>query len=147
MPTYSYALDNPTRYIDHNGLDVTNNTSRPLWVKPDDADLPLVELLPGQTYRGAQDGFTDPNRPGMFYKNVNGINACVNDKGDIDWSVDKSIKWWKRPYNWVGQAMLGGLKSASFASDYAHPDWRPLYLKSEPGRPGRPGRPGPFVWP
>jgi len=141
VPTYSYALNNPVRYVDRNGLDVTNNTSRPLWVKPGDPDLPLVELPPGETYRGDQDGFTDPTRPGRFYKNVDHVNACVNDKGDIDWSVDRSVPWWKRPYNWVGQAMSGGLKDARFVSEYVHPDWRPLYLKSEPGRPG------PFVWP
>jgi hypothetical protein len=141
VPTYAYALNNPLRYVDRSGLDVTNNTDRPLWVKPGPPDLPLVELPPGQTYAGDQDGFTDPTRPGRFYKTVNGVNACINTKGDIDWSTDAKSPWWNQVKQLLGQLTLGGLKDASFTVDHRHPDWRPLYEKSEPGRRG------PFVWP
>lgn len=141
VPVYAYALNNPLYWVDRNGLDVTNNSSRTIWVKPEDPDQPLVELPPGQVYRGPQDGFTDPSRPGRFYKTVNKVNACVNDRGDLDWSVDPGASWVQRLKALVGQPMLGGLKDLSFASPGAHPDWKPLYDKSEPGRPG------PFVWP
>ena len=49
------------RYVDPDGMDVENNTSYTLIIKPEHDEAPYVILEPGQKYKGEQDGVLCPD--------------------------------------------------------------------------------------
>lgn len=134
VPAYSYALNNPIRWVDLNGLDVTNNWSAPIWVKPENDGDPLVQLPPGKTFTGPQDGFTHPGRPGRVFKTPNGTDAVCNSDGSVSTSPHSASDIPK----WLAGQFTGGWKDFSFNNQ--HPDWNELFSKNPP-------RPGPWLWP
>ena len=59
MPAYAFGLNNPLFWRDLNGLDVTNRSSGPVYVKPEDGAWGT--LPSGQYYPGKIDGVIGPN--------------------------------------------------------------------------------------
>lgn len=127
VAAYGYTYGNPVAWSDRDGLDVTNNTKKSVWVKPENGTAP-VEVPPGGTYKGAQDGLTHPDRPGQVFKTVNGQDAKCEPGGGVSTAPSPQLGRIDRAVSSAGQAVKGGWKGPEFKKP--HPDWNELFDKS-----------------
>jgi hypothetical protein len=117
VPTYAYALNNPQYWYDPDGRGAINWSSKSWWYKPENSDTP-VEIPPGKTFFGYQDGVTESGCKGAVYKTSDFVDVLITDDGvyplpNFPWIFGH---WWK-----------GGWKGPEFSRD--HPNWAPLSEK------------------
>lgn len=129
--SYAYGLGNPVAYSDVDGLDVTNNTSGTVWVKPENDTTP-VKLPPSKTFKGPQDGFTHPDRPGKVFKTTDNNDAVCSSGGGVETEPSPDLGPVDRLRASASQAAGGGWKDSSFKNK--HSDWKALFEKGESAR-------------
>ena len=89
-PPVPPAPPKPTSWYDHIknlfgrvfGDQLQNTTDRTLCVKPESGEIPFP-LAPGEVYRGAFDGFSDPANPGLVFKTVDFMSVTVLPSGAV----------------------------------------------------------------
>lgn len=125
---YSYANNAPLLLSDPTGLDVKNDSERPVFVKPDTDGKVIIrdkdgnerevdakagdsiELAAGETFVGGQDGVADPDMAGgKVFKTVDGVDATIQASGEVSVSFEK-LSGAAKLKAMVGQAAIGGFK-------------------------------------
>lgn len=82
--------------------DVANRSGHRIFLKPERGSGAPIEVGPGETYRGQQDGIMDPALPaGKVFKVVDGVDAVVYDDGEIATHATD-------PVSGLGQRLFGG---------------------------------------
>lgn len=129
---YGSRRNNPLRFSDPFGLDVTNNSGNTVYVK-DEKDGSVHPVPPGSTWVGEQDGLitVDGPNPGQPFKTVDGIDATVNGDGSISTSVGSVtgvpgmvLQHGPTTGNPKIDDRFGGYKDDEFVK--RHPDWAKL---------------------
>lgn len=87
-------------------------------------------VLPGQTWRGKQDGFTAPyGRPGQVFKTTRNIDATVTGPGCSVSTSGGSL------FEQAFQGVRGGWKGEEWLRERqkaSDPGWNKLFLESVP---------------
>ncbi|MEO8379688.1 MAG: RHS repeat-associated core domain-containing protein [Acidobacteriota bacterium] len=126
---YAYAFNDPVNFVDPSGLDVTNNTPNIIYVKEETSDE-VHPVLPGQTWRGKQDGFTSPyGRPGQVFKTTRNIDATATGPGCTVSTSGGSL------FEQAVHGLRGGWKGEEWLRERqkaGDPGWNKLFLESVP---------------
>ena len=132
---YTFCANNPINFIDPWGLVVYNDSSRTIWVKPEDT-TDAIPIPPGSAWPQDQDGLADPDmHPNQVYKSVNGVDLWVNEDGSIDWRTDGEGFWRVRGAFWEQFSPRGGWKDEDWLKGLhkkKDSGWDNLFKKSKP---------------
>ena len=107
-----FARNNPINSIDPLGLDVINNSDKPVVMKPEEDKDPPAVVPPGIPFKGKQDGIYIMNNGVItVFKTVKNIDVTISKDGSVTTSGGNLIEK-------TGQVCIGGFKNDAFLAKW-----------------------------